>query len=65
MNPVYIRLLIYVLSTLFGLIPASWAGWVAYDAAAQVITVSVPGLATAIAVALTTTLAVFRRWGTK
>lgn len=65
MNPVYIRLLAYVLSTLFGMIPAAWAGWIAYDAVAQTVTVSVPGLATALATGIAVSGAIFRKWGVK
>lgn len=64
-DPVYIRLVAYVLSTLLAMIPASWAGWVSYDAATQMLQVSVPGLATAITGGLASALAVFRVWGTK
>lgn len=65
MNPVYIRLLAYVLSTLAGMIPAAWAGWISYDRAAEMLHISLPGLATAVIAALSLTLAVFGRWGTK
>lgn len=65
MNPVYIRLIAYVLSTMFGMIPAAWAGWVSYDAAAQVVQISVPGLAAAVGAGLALTSAIFARWGKK
>jgi len=44
MNPVYIRLIVYVLSTLAGLMPAAWAGFAAYDAVAGTVTISIEGL---------------------
>ena len=65
MNPVYIRLIVYVLSILAGMIPASWAGWVSYDAASEMLVISLPGLAAAIAGGLALTGAVFARWGIK
>jgi hypothetical protein len=65
MNIVYIRLIVYALSTLAGLMPAAWAGFAAYDAVAGTITISIQGLATMIAVGLTATASVFARWGTK
>lgn len=65
MNPVYIRLIAYVLSILFGMIPAAWAGWVSYDAASQMLQVSVPGLATAVGGGLAITGGIFARWGVK
>lgn len=65
MNPVYLRVAIYILSTLLGMIPAAWAGFISYDAASQVLSVSVPGLVTAVAAGLTVSGGVFAIWGKK
>lgn len=65
MPAVYIRLLAYALSTLLGMIPAAWAGWISYDAAAQVVQISVPGLAAAVVAGLGLTGAVFAKWGVR
>lgn len=65
MNPVYIRLILYVLSTLAGLIPAAWAGWVSYDAATHVLSVNVEGLLMALAGGLTVSGGIFAKWGVK
>lgn len=64
-NAVYIRLIVYALSTLLGMIPAAWAGWISYDEAAQVLSVSVPGLVTAAVAGLAVTGGIFARWGVK
>lgn len=65
MNNVYVRIVFYALSFLIGMIPASMAGLVSYDAASQMLHVSVGGLATAIAGGLASSGAVFSRWGIK
>lgn len=65
MENVYVRLLIYVLSIVFGMIPAAWAGWISYDEASQMLQISVSGLAVAIVGGLGLTGAVFARWGIK
>ena len=62
---VYIRIVAYVLSTLAGLIPAAWAGWASYDAAAGTVVVSIEGLAVALVAAFAGSLAIFRKWGVK
>ena len=64
-NIVYIRIVAYVLSTLAGLIPAAWAGWASYDAAAGTVVVSIEGLALALVTAFAGSLAIFKRWGTR
>lgn len=61
--PVLVRVLVYVLSTVAGLIPAAWAGWVDYVPASGVITISVEGLATAIVVGLSGSFGIFAKWG--
>lgn len=65
MNAVYIRLIVYTLSTVLGMIPAAWAGWIAYDASAQVLSVSIPGLVAAAVAGLAVTGGIFARWGIK
>lgn len=65
MNPVYIRLLAYALSTVLGMIPAAWAGWISFDATAQMVQISVPGFAAALAGGLGLSGAIFAKWGVK
>jgi hypothetical protein len=62
---VYVRLLVYVLSIIFGMIPAAWAGWISYDEASQMLQISVPGMAAAVVAGIGLTGAVFARWGVK
>lgn len=63
MNNVYVRVTIYVLSTLLGMIPASAAGlvWVEGD----VLSVSISGLVTAVSTGGALSAGVFKWWGTK
>jgi len=61
--PVAVRVIVYVLSAFAGMIPAAWAGWVSYDAAAGVVTVSVEGLAVALAMGLAGSFGVLAKWG--
>ena len=65
MNIVYVRLIAYVLSTLAAMVPAAWAGWIDYDAAAGVVTISLQGLAGAVAGGIGLSGAIFARWGVK
>jgi hypothetical protein len=65
MNPVYLRLLAYVISGFAVMIPAEWAGFVAYNADAQTITLSVQGLAAAIVGGMGISSGVFALWGKK
>lgn len=65
MPAIYIRLIVYVLSTLAGMIPAAWAGWITYDAAAGMLHVSIEGLVGAIAAGLALSGGVFARWGVR
>lgn len=62
---VYVRIVAYVLSLVAGMIPAAWAGFASYDAVAGTVTVSIEGLALALVVAFSGSLAVFKRWGTR
>ncbi|MES2667937.1 MAG: hypothetical protein V4712_17770 [Pseudomonadota bacterium] len=65
MNPVYIRLITYVLSIIIGMIPASWAGFVTFNEATGMLQISVTGLAAAVAGGLSLSGAVFAKWGVK
>lgn len=65
MTNVYVRLIVYVLSTIAGMIPAAWAGWISYDAAAGMLHISIEGMGGAAFAGLAASVAVFRRWGVK
>jgi len=65
MNNVYVRLVLYALSTVAAMIPASWAGYIVYDATSQMLQISLPGLAAAIVGGLGLSSVVFRRWGVR
>lgn len=65
MQIVYIRIVVYALSLLLGMIPAAWAGFVSYDQATGILSVSVEGLVTAAAGALAVSGGVFAKWGTR
>ena len=64
-NVVYLRLLAYVMSTVAGLLPAAWAGWISYDTATQMLQISIPGIVTAVTGGLGLTGAIFAKFGTK
>lgn len=67
MNNVYIRLIVYILSTILGSIPAVALDWFNYqflDGNIHV-TVSLEGAATALLTALGISGGVFKVWGTK
>lgn len=65
MNPAYVRLVVYVLSSIFNLIPASWVGLVQYDSATMMLTISVEGLAVAIVSGYVMSAAILSKWGKK
>ena len=65
MDPVYLRLLGYALSFLFGLIPAAMAGYVAYDATADILTNHPQGLVVALISSGAITTGIFAKWGKK
>lgn len=65
MQSVYIRLALYVASTLLGLIPGAALGWVSYDAATHILTVNVEGALTALMTGLIGSAGIFRKWGVK
>ena len=64
-DAVYLRVVLYALSTVFAMIPLSWGSWVSYDAASQMLHISAPGLAAAIVMGTVSAIAVFKRWGAK
>lgn len=64
-NAVYIRLILYVLSSLLGLIPAGWLGYVSYDSATSMLQINVEGAVTAVVSALAVSGGIFAKWGTK
>lgn len=67
MTNVYVRLLVYILSTLLGSIPAVALGWFSYqfvDGLIQ-ITINLEGAVTALLVAVGLSGGVFKLWGTK
>lgn len=67
MNNVYIRLIVYILSTILGSVPAVALGWFSYqflDGTIHV-TVSLEGAATALLTAIGISGGVFKVWGTK
>jgi hypothetical protein len=67
MNPVYIRLLIYIMSTVLGSIPAVALGWFSYQFLDGMIhiTISLEGAATALLSAIGISGGVFKIWGKK
>jgi hypothetical protein len=65
MNAVYIRLALYVVSTLLGLLPGAALGWVSYDAATHILTINVEGALTALGAGLLGSAGVFAKWGVK
>lgn len=67
MTNVYVRLLVYILSTLLGSVPAVALGWFSYqfvDGLIQ-ITINLEGAVTALLVAIGLSGGVFKLWGTK
>lgn len=67
MNPVYIRVTVYMLSLLLGSVPAVALGWFSYQFVDGMIhiSVSVEGAATAIFSAAGITGGVLKIWGKK
>ena len=67
MNNVYVRLLVYILSTILGSVPAIALGWFSYQFLDGniLVTVSLEGAATALLTALGISGGVFKVWGTK
>ncbi len=65
MNAVYVRLALYVISTLLGMIPASLAGYVSYNAATYALTIDVQAVVIAVVAGFAMSAGVLRRWGVK
>lgn len=65
MNPVYLRLALYLASTVLGLIPAALAGYVAFDQATNMLSINVEGLITALFGGSLITTGIFAKWGKK
>jgi len=67
MTNVYVRIAVYILSNLIGLIPASAVGWFtwAYVDGVVAMTLNVEGAITAAVTAIGISAGVFRLWGTK
>ena len=67
MTNVYVRLIVYILSTILGSIPAVALGWFSYKFLDGMIhvTVSLEGAATALLAAIGISGGVFKIWGTK
>lgn len=67
MSNVYVRLLVYILSTMLGSVPAVALGWFSYafvDGLIQ-ITINLEGAVTALLAAVGISGGVFKIWGTK
>lgn len=67
MTNVYVRLLVYILSTLLGSVPAVALGWFSYqfvDGLIQ-ITINLEGAVTTLLAAVGLSGGVFKLWGTK
>lgn len=67
MTNVYVRLIVYVLSTILGSIPAVALGWFSYQFQDDMIhvTISPEGAITALLAAIGISGGVFKIWGTK
>jgi len=67
MNNVYVRLIVYILSTILGSVPAVALGWFSYQFLDGniLVTVSLEGAATALLSAVGISGGVFKVWGTK
>lgn len=67
MNNVYVRLIVYILSTILGSVPAVALGWFSYQFLDGniYVSVSLEGAATALLTAIGISGGVFKIWGTK
>ncbi len=60
---VYVRIAFYVLSTLIGMLPATWAGFISFDEARGLLMISVEGLVSAVLAGGLLSLGIFKAWG--
>lgn len=65
MNLVHLRLAVYVVSFLVGLIPAAFAGFVQFDPDTLVLTLKLQGVLTAAAAGYGGSLGILSLWGKK
>lgn len=62
---VVLRVMVYATSPALAMVPASWAGIVAFDPATQLVTLGLPALVKVAGAALITSSAIFAKWGVK
>ena len=62
---VYVRIVMYVMSSILAMVPLSWSSWVTFNPETQMLSISIEGLAGAAVLGLVGAFAVFRRWGVK
>lgn len=65
MNAVYLRLCLYMFSSLIGLLPASLGGHVRYDAATAMLSIDMQAVILSLTSGVAISLAVWRQWGVK
>lgn len=65
MHSVYLRLALNVLSTLFSMIPAAWAGWVIYDPDSYRLIIDVQAVLVAVFAGWGISLGILSRWGVR
>ncbi len=65
MNPVYLRLGLYVLSSSIAAIPAAYAGLITYDMARDVLTMKPAGIFSALIGGGAISGGIFAKWGKK
>ncbi|WP_426031941.1 hypothetical protein [Cypionkella sp. TWP1-2-1b2] len=65
MNPVYIRLGLYVFSTAIAAIPVAYAGLISYDMARDVLTMKPMGILSSLAGGGALSGGIFAVWGKK
>lgn len=65
MNAVYLRLCLYVFSSLIGLLPASLSGHVRYDEANAMLSIDMQAVILALTSGVAMSMAVWSRWGVK
>ena len=65
LQPIVLRLVVYALSSLLGLIPAAYAGLAVYSQATGDLTIHVSGIVAAALAGLAVTGGIFAKWGVK